>query len=283
MGHKIPAFVADKTLLNSRHLATTALANSDPNLIARNLIEGATKINKFGAAEDVGLLLRPITTSQTYKTPTTATALEVLSDSIDDNGSTSPLGSGALSIRIFGIADWDDGEIAQDIILEGTSVVAIPINMLRIHRVKVNNSGTYASDEGSSHDSTITIRESGGGVTWAVVGSETGFGTGQSEIAVYSVPRGKEAYIQHAEIWVESNKTATVLFFVRENADVITAPYSPMQAKIVLRHIVGSIHIGPKSPYGPFVGPCDIGWMGRAEAQTANIEIDFEIHLYDIV
>ena len=280
MGWKIPAFVADKTLRNSRHLATTALANSESILMARGLVDGTKIVQKFGAASAVGLSLVPISSTQTYKTPQIAEALEIVSDSTDDNGTTSPLGSGALIVRVYGIADWAVGEVTEDVTLDGTAAVALSTSFLRVYRMKVLASGTYASDAGPSHSSTITLRGVGAGASWISIVPTGGFGAGQTECAVYSVPAGKQAYVRHAEIYVESNKTANVLLFVRENADN-GFPHSAMQAKIVLRNLAGTAHVGPKSPYGPFAGPCDLGWMGMANAQTANIEIDFEIIVID--
>ena len=278
---KIPKYDDYKLIGRARVDANLALANSNPTLIARGLIDGASVIHKFGSAGDVGLSLVPISTAKTYKTPTIATALELVSDSVNDNGLSSPLGSGALIIRVFGITDWNAAETIEDVTLDGITPVALSNSFLRVYRMSMLTSGTYASDAAPAHSSTITLRETGAGATWAEIIPTGGFGEGQTEIAVYSLPAGKAGYIQHAEVFVEANKTANVLFFIREEADVITAPYRGMQAKIVLRNITESIHIGPESPIGPFIGPCDFGWMGMANAQTANIEIDFEILIYD--
>ena len=277
----IPKYDDYELIGRTRLDATIALANSNPHLIARGLIDGTNVVHKFGAASDVGLSLVPVTTSQTYPTPVTAESLEVLSDSTNDNGTTSPLGSGALIIRIFGLKTWA-GESTEDVTLNGTTVVAIPGTWLRIYRVKVIGSGTYATDLAPSHSSTITIRGAGAGATWAIVDAQASFGLGQSEIAAYSVPTGKLAYVHSAAIFVEANKSADVLFFVREDADIVAAPYSVMQSKIILRNIVDALGVSPDTPLGAFTGPCDIGWLGAATAQTANISIDFEIELHDV-
>lgn len=274
----IPTYDNYELIGRTRVDASLALANSNPHLIARGLIEGASVVHKFGAARDVGVSFVPVTTSQAYPTPMTAVSLEAVSDSADDV----PAGIGALKIRIYGITDWTLPESIEDVTLNGTTAVALANDWLRIHRVKVIESGTYASDVAPSHLSTITIRVAGAGATWAQVIPEDGFGLAQSEIAVYSVPVGKLAYVHTAAIFVEANKAANVLFFARDNADTVTAPYSAMQAKIILRDIAGGLSISPDTPLGAFAGPCDIGWMGMATAQTANISIDFEIELFDV-
>ena len=261
--------------------AGLALANSSPLLMARGMISSASVVHKFGAVSGVGTAFKPVTTSQTYQTPTTAQALEIVSDSTDDNGATSPLGVGALSVKIYGITAWDAAETIETVTLNGTTAVALVNSWLRIYRVKVDSSGAYASQTALTHDSTITIQGTGGGDIWAQITSLDGVGLAQSEIAVYSVPAGKLAYMQHAEIWIESTKSANVVFFARENADVVTAPYSPRQAKIIMRSVIDSVETDPRSPYGPFVGPCDIGWLAEATLGTASVSIDFEIFLYD--
>ena len=45
--------------------------------------------------------------------------------------------------------------------------------------------------------------------------------------------------------------------------------------------IDGGITISPHSPKGPFVGPCDIGFIGRVAVTTANVSVEFELLLVD--
>ena len=258
-----------------------ALANSDPLLLARNAVEGASVVHKFGGSTSVGTAFVPLTTSQTYQTPMVAEAVEALSTSTDDNGTTSPLGTGALSIEVHGIQDWTVGEVRVTAILDGTTPVAITGTWLRIYRVKVSGSGSYASATAVSHNSTITVRGTGGGVIWAQVAALDGVGLAQSEVAVYSLGAGEVAFMQHAEVWIESTKSANVIFFARDNADVIVAPYSARQSKIIMRSVVDAVHVNPKTPYGPFIGPCDMGWMGEATLGTASIGVDYEIIKFD--
>lgn len=280
MIRKIPRFDDYPQIGRLRCDPALALANSHPRLIACGLVEGTNMVHKFGAATGVDTALTAITTAKVYRTPTTAVALEVVSDSVDDNGAASPLGSGALMLRIYGLQTWDEESIA-DVTLNGTTAVALPGTWLRIYRVKVIESGVYASYGTPSHNSTITIREAGGGDTWAQTDSLGTFGLGQSEIAVYSVPRGRVAYVHSACIFIEATRTANVIFFARENADIIIPPYAGMQAKIVLRDVANAVGVKPDTPVGAFNGPCDIGWMGAANIQAANISIDFEIELHD--
>lgn len=262
--------------------ATIALANSDPILIARGLIAGATPVHKFGAGGGIGTALKPITTSLTYQMPQTAQALEILSDDPADDGTTSPRGAGAWVVRVIGIAVWADGEVFEDVVLEGTTPVALTTNFLRVYRMKVSSSGIYADQDNPSHDSLITLRGAGAGVTWGTVMSLSSFGLAQTEIACYSVPAGKQIFMSGALVSVEATRAANIVFCVREGADIIVAPYTAFQAKIVLRSITDSVPIDQYTPYGPFTGPCDLIWLGEATANTANLSVDFDLIIFDV-
>lgn len=263
--------------------ANLAIANGDAMLLARGLVKSAGVVHKFGAATDISTAFKPVTTSQTYQTPMVAEALEVVSDSVLDNGTTSPLGIGALTLKVYGITDWNAPETVEYVTLDGTTPVVLVNNWLRIFRVKVDTSGSYASATAVSHNSTITITAQVGGAVWAQIATLDGVGLAQSEIAMYSVPAGKLAYMQHAEIWIESSKAANVVFFARANADNITAPFSARQSKIIMRTVVDSLEVDPRTPYGPFVGPCDIGWMAEATPSgSASVGVDFELIIYDV-
>lgn len=280
MSKTIPQYDNYKLIGRTRLDAAIALANSNPILLARDLVDGLSIVHKFGAASSIGTALKPVTTSQTYKTPTTATALELVSDSTDDNGSSSPLGSGALTVRVFGLQTWA-GETTEDITLNGTTAVALSNTWLRIYRMKVITSGTYANDSAPSHNSTISLQETGGGAVWGQMDAQSSFGLGQSEIAAYSVPTGKLAYILGAHIFVESSKAANVLLYVRDGADTVVTPYSVMQSKLILRSVNDSVHFAPAAPMGAFVGPCDLGWMAASTLGTTSVSVDFELIIAD--
>ena len=117
-------------------------------LLARGHLAGATSVHKFGAATNIDTTLAPVTTSGTYQTPTSAVQLEVVSDSSNDNGTTSPLGTGATQVTVQGLTDWDT-ETTETVTLNGTTPVATSNTWLRVYRMWVSGSGTYASTAGS--------------------------------------------------------------------------------------------------------------------------------------
>jgi hypothetical protein len=252
---------------SDRSLRIIAQSN-DKLQVVNGFVKGASVIHKFGAAEAVTTALTPITTALVWPTPTTATALEVVST---DNANDIPEGDGALTVEIHGIRTWAE-ETIESYALTGTTPVAVG-SWLRVYRVKVTSSGVYAAHGTPSHNSTITLRVAAAGATWAIVGpASTGIGAAQSEIGAFSVPTGTHVHVTGIQINVDSAQAGNVFFFSREGADTVVAPFSPMQIKQAYRNIKGGLDVDFDYPLGPFTGPCDIGLMGQSAASTANIE-----------
>ena len=252
------------------------LAEGDLLGIAEDKHPEKQHIHKFGANLSVGTTLEPVTTSGTYQTPTSLTSLELVSTSTQDVAA----GTGARKVRVEGIgADWL--VVTEDVVPNGTTPVALSNQFYRIYRVKVIESGTYASTSGSSHNSTITVRGAGAGATWADVISDSGFGLGQSQIGSYTCPAGKKMYIMNTVVDVESAKTMDLYMFVREGADTVAAPYDTMRVQNVERTTAGELQHPIKIPRGPYICPADIGHMGKVASGTASAEVYFEILLVD--
>lgn len=240
-------------------------------------VSGYSIVHKFGAA-DLSTSFLPITYDKTYKTPTSNTALEFVSSDANDTSA----GSGAREITIIGIQDsagtWS--EVTQTLNTNGTTAVALSQNLIRLYRWYVSSSGSYATESTGSHAGTLTIRVSGAGATWGTI-PITPFARGQSEIGVYTVPSGKTAYLLSKDIFVDSVKSADVYFFQRPSANTVSAPYSAMRLFEKEVGIAGGYDLQSTAPKGPFVGPCDIGFMGSVSAGTANCSVEFELLLID--
>lgn len=238
-------------------------------------VPGLQIIHKFGSA-NIGTTMQPITSSGFYRTPTTPIALEVVSNNANDTSA----GTGARSIHFFSAkADW---QIEEEIVdLNGLTPVAIPVDSLRLCRFHVEDSGTYANETSGSHVGNITVQESGGGAVWCTIASSP-FPFGQSQIGVCFVPAGKIGYILSKKISVTTTKVADIYLFQRPNADVVTAPYSAMRLVERDLGVVGSIQHVFQAPLGPFVGPCDVGFMGRVTLTTGDVSVEFELLLIDV-
>lgn len=250
--------------------------------VALGKVEGYTIIHKFGEGA-IGTTIQPVTTTGTYMTPTSAAALEILSDDPNDRGADpNNLGIGAQEVTIVGLdPNWN--ELTQTATLNGTTAVDLTTNLTRVYRAYVSATGTYATSSAGSHQGTITIRADGGGATWAQIGlGPDSFPEGQTQIAVYSVGKNKTVYLLGADIQVDGSKASTVMFFRRCDIDDVTSPYSgAMRVNLKMIGVVGALSLDLESPVGPYAGPCDIGWMADATASGTDVSVDFELLVVD--
>lgn len=141
MVRKIPKYYDYEMIGRTRMDAPIAIANAIPSLVARGLVEGSAIVQRFGGALSVGSTLTPVTLSNAYQTPQTAQQLEVVSDSANDDGG-SPQGSGAQTVRIHGLTDWNTA-VTEDVTLAGLTPVATANQYLRVYKMEVLTAGTH--------------------------------------------------------------------------------------------------------------------------------------------
>ena len=232
-------------------------------------------IHKYGTGT-LSTTMSLVTQTGAYQTPTAAVALEIVSDSANDAAA----GTGARSVIVEGIdANWNVSK--QTVATNGITAVSVPIPLLRVYRWYVETSGTYATSTTASHAGNLSIRVAGAGAVWDTI-PNTPIQYGQSVIGAYSIPKGKKGYLISKIIFVDTNKVADIYLFKRENADIVTAPYTGVM-RIIEREIgvQGGFPVIPKTPKGPFVGPCDIGFFGIVSTGTADVSVEMEILLID--
>lgn len=243
--------------------------------VAEGKVPGYSIVHKFGAG-DLTTSLTPISQGNSYKTPTAATELEFVSGSDNDQAG----GSGAQEITVIGLdANWE--ESIETFETNGTTPVVLGEELTRLYRWYVSRSGTYASQTAGSHSGTLTLRESGGGDIWSTI-ITTPFAIGQSQIGVYTIPAGKTGYLLSKHIFTDTSKTADIYFYQRPNADDVSTPFSGTM-RLVEREVgvTGGYELTTKTPKGPFVGPCDIGFMGKVSTGTAECSVEFELLIKD--
>lgn len=252
--------------------------------LGRGLVSGMSVIKKFGRNSAVGTSYVPICGGGVYRTPqsTAATALRIASGG-DANDDAS--GTGARSITLEGL-DQSWNSASEAITTAGASASsATSTTFTRLFRAYLTpsvGSGSYADATTGSHAAAITIEaDATGGPTWATIDA-TDFPKSQTEIGAYSVPAGYTAYVFLEDITIETNgKTCDLLFFWRANADETAAPYSAMRVQAEFIGLTPGIAdlSGRQVAFGPYAGPCDIGFMGKVDAGTGGISVEFEIHL----
>lgn len=243
--------------------------------VKKGNVPGSRIVHKFGAA-DLTTTIGPICRSGAYQTPIANTALEFVSSSANDTAA----GTGAQEVQITGLQNvggvWS--EVIQTVATNGLTAVPIPIDLIRVYTWKVTKSGTYATALAGSHAGTLTLRTAGGGATWDTI-IPTPFPIGRSQIGVYTVPSGETAYLLTKQIFIDTTKTADIYFFERPLANDVTTPFSAMT--LIQREVgvSGGITMKTSAPKGPFVGPCDIGFMGVVSIGTSECAAEFELLL----
>ena len=272
-------FVRDGLGQVRQHKATGSGTESDPLSLSQGLsflsevklgnIPGYSIVNKFGRNSAVpNGDIKPVCVGGVWPTPTALTTLEILSDDAADDAA----GIGARKVRVYGIvAGYAEG--STDVELDGTTPVEIDTDFYRVTRLKVLESGTYATAATSSQQGTITVRESGGGATWAQIDEAVStFGVGQSQIGCTTIPAGYTGLLLSKKISVDSGKSAKVYFFTRENIDTIAAPFN---IRTVINPQVNSAQRGFREEIHPYPAPAcrHGGWWQLPSRQGHRVRV----------
>lgn len=244
--------------------------------VAKGNVPGHSLIHKFGA----GLLttdIKPITLSTYFRTPIVGEDLEVLSSDAGDN----PAGAGGHRVTIDGLVEGTWVREQEEVVLNGTTPVALTKKFVRVFSWYVSLSGTYATQDVGSHLGTLTLRVAGGGDTWSTISADP-FPLGQSEVGLVTIPKGYTGFLYSKNVFVDTTKTANVYFFQRSLADDTIAPYTGTMRLFEKEiGVKGAFGLATAFPKGGFVGPCDIGFMGKVSQGTADCSVEFEILLVE--
>lgn len=241
--------------------------------VSKGNVSGASLINKFGANVSLSSSYVPISINGIYQTPQASApqTLFVRSTSASDTAG----GIGAREVTIEGIAP--DGSLqTASVATNGVSNSAnFAGTWIRIFRIYVSASGTYATVSSQSHVGTIQLRSATSGV-WGVI-DNTNIAKSQSQIGAYTVPLGYTAYLLDYTVTLDSGKTVDFAFFLRENILQTSAPYSAMRLKFQ--------EIGLAAPFtrnfpDPVKFPelTDIGFLAKGQS-TPSVTVDFNILL----
>lgn len=264
-------------MTDTSRLTSTEFASSKSDEfyfeISRGNVKGHRIVHKFGQAL-LGTDVVPITASLTFQTPMTPQLIEVLSTSASD--ATGGVGGTKVRIEAIG-ADYT--EVTIDVDMNGLTPVPVLTPVLRLNRMYVIESGSYATATQPSHVGAISARTVGTTDVWGVMSVDP-IPFGQSEIGAYTIPIGHKAYLLRKDIYAETGKSVKMYFFQRPNIDDITPPYSGV-FRLVQREIgiVGSASSEHPAGRGPFVGPCDVGFMGHVTVTAAEVSVEFEMVL----
>lgn len=169
--------------------------------IARGAIFDVSHINKFGYNSAVGTSYETITDLGNNNLPTSAAVVSVVSaSSADDEGST-----GAEKVEIQGL-DANYNPQIEEVTMNGTSAVTTTNTFIRVFRMRVTQAGTGEINAGN-------ITASIGGSDVARILADQG----QTLMAVYTVPKGKRAYLIKFQGSLSKNQEANFQLRIKVN------------------------------------------------------------------
>lgn len=247
--------------------------------VARGLISGVTSVNKFGSAPDgvqttstdIWSRANSTPTQQIWLAPTAARVHAIVSNSTNDDGS--PVGTGARTIRVYGLTTWDLAETSEDITMDGTTPVNTANSYVIIHRMKVLTCGASGPNVG-----TITATAATDSTVTAVILP----GDGQTEMAIYGVPSIQSFYLTRWSCaMAKSSGAASHISFelrVNENPNVQTTAF--LRKNDIATHSSGSSNV-EKHFDNPvkYAGPCIIKVQGIGSANDIDAKSGFDGYL----
>jgi len=178
----------------------TYITNKDFALeVSKGNVPGHYAVNKFGeapdgvqtTATDIWDLADATTTQQIWLAPTAARVHALVSTNTNDTNSS---GTGARTVTVWGLPDWDTAETSETVALNGTTPVNTSGSYVIIHRMSVVTFGASGPNLG-----TITATAATDGTVTAAILT----GNGQTQMAIYGVPSTQTMYI--------TNFTATLI------------------------------------------------------------------------
>lgn len=247
--------------------------------VAKGNVAGHTAVNKFGHAVDgVQTTITDIwdradatPTQQIWLAPTAARIHAITSTSTNDDGD--PAGTGARTLRIYGLQTWSSAETSEDITMDGTSNVNTVNSYVIIHRMKVLTSGASGPNVGiitatAATDSTVTA---------AILAS-----AGQTQMAIYGVPSTQTFYVMNyrASI-IDSGGTPGTARDVGISLVVNEFPNTQPTVFITkdndgIANTSSASAIHEYAPPSAFAGPCIIKVQGIGSAADTNVTAGFD-------
>ena len=129
---------------------------SGVNIVGRN-----TDVDKDDTPEDIWDGGAEATDITIWLPPTAARIHDIASSDSDDDGA--PPGTGARTIRVFGLVDWDTPEVFEDLTLNGTTDVPTANSYVMINRMECLTFGSGGTNAGriqatADVDGTVTAQ-----------------------------------------------------------------------------------------------------------------------------
>jgi len=247
-----------------------------PLEIARGRVPGQIAINKFGKTTnadngvptDVHDGANSTDIILTWVAPTVARIHQIKSSSADDAAA----GTGAQTIRVFGLTSWDTAEEFEDIILNGVTNVPTTKSYVIIYRMTVLTKGAADINVGkitATADTDATI-------TAMILAS-----VGQTRMAILGVPSIQTAFISSyfmTTAEAASNPDVSMTLLTNLTPDVELLNFISKHTLVTTS--VGSSHIShPFDKPEKVVGPAIIKLNAISTSNNTDIDAGFDVVL----
>ncbi len=197
-----------------------------------------------------------------------ASFISIVSDNVNDDLN----GNNATSVLIEGLNE-NFIEISEIVNLSGTTAVNTTIQYIRVNRMVVNEVGNYTT----TNIGTIT----GTASPLGLVQIEIPAGEGQSKTTHFTVPAGQNLIITAFRVTMDTGKEIDITFKIREDADDITRPMSPVKTIRDLRGLATPFS-GESKGNLKFDEKTDLWVTGVTSTGTSQIEINYDFVQYAI-
>jgi len=246
---------------------------------ARGNISGHTTINKFGRNTAIGSGVTADIwdggytgdVSLIWVAPTAARTHTIAST--DANDTTG--GSGARTVRITGLTDWDTAQVSEDVTMNTGSPPVTSNSYVIIHRLNVLTKGATNSNTG-----VITATATTDGTITAQINALQG----QSQMVIYGIPSTQKLYL--GRFYGNANKSGGASGGVDATLLVNPEPDAEL-TNFVVRHTFGIQTTGTSALtinyYTPkvIVGPAIVKVQCLSGAAGMDVSAGFDGVLID--
>lgn len=235
-------------------------------------------VNKFGrttnadsgTATDIWDGANPTDNQPIWLAPTQARIHDIVSTDVNDDGS--PAGTGARTVRIYGLTDWASLEVSEDVTLNGTSSVATANSYVIIHRMEAippfGASGPNVGDIKATAQTDNTLS------------AQINAGNGQTGMAIFGIPSGVTMAVERYYASVQRNANTSVDIALLFAPDPENTPTVFLVKETVGLATSGNSFVERQPmPRKEFDGPGILKMQATASGNNADVSAGFDAPL----
>lgn len=243
-------------------------------------IEGQSLVNKFGraptgiqaTATDVWDRADATPTQSIWLAPTAARIHTIASTSANDTVG----GTGAASVKIYYLSDWDTAEKSETVTGNLNSGIAMDNAAVIIHRMEVIPQPTSTTVNAGTITATAAVD--------STVTAQINIGEGQTQMAIQGIPSTQTLYVTRFYGTINKAQGAAASinfsFLINPSPNINTVVYLIKNTR-GLQNTGKSGDTWPWIPYFKVIGPAIIKVQGLANAADVEASAGFDGYLVD--